>query len=145
MIRRIPNSLEEDEVVVESLFFRKSFMLYWNNWLYLVIGSFIVLLISIYASFALAHDHSRPELNGWYQSLQSRKGPCCDGSEAKSLEEPQWRVRQGHYEVYLEDEWVEVPETALVNVPNRDGRTLVWPFHSDGHPVVRCFMPGSMT
>ena len=32
---------------------------------------------------ALAHDHQHPELNGWYESLRSGKGPCCDGTDAQ--------------------------------------------------------------
>jgi hypothetical protein len=28
---------------------------------------------------------------------------------------------------------------------NRMGRTMVWPQYINGNPVIRCFMPGSMT
>lgn len=32
---------------------------------------------------ARAHDHQHAELNSWYESLQSGKGPWCEGSDAK--------------------------------------------------------------
>jgi hypothetical protein len=37
-----------------------------------------------------------------------------------------------------------VPEDALITEPNLAGRTMVWPTWLNGHPQVRCFMPGSM-
>ena len=36
-------------------------------------------------------------------------------------------------------DWRELTE------PNKIGRTMVWKHYIDGHPRVRCFMPGSMT
>lgn len=104
---------------------------------------------------ATAHDHSHPELNGWYQSLHSGKGPCCDGSDATRVEDADWESRDGHYRVRLpgacsaeatcEGVWVDVPDSAVVDGPNRDGRTLVWPLRGYMGMSVRCFMPGSMT
>jgi hypothetical protein len=32
----------------------------------------------------------------------------------------------------------------LITVPNRVGRTMVWPLRFDGQILIRCFMPGSM-
>jgi hypothetical protein len=92
-----------------------------------------------------AHDHERPELNGWYQSLRSGKGPCCDGSDAKRLDDADWESRDGHYRVRIDGEWVDVPADAVVGGPNRAGRTMVWTYYKDGHPEARCFMPGSMS
>jgi len=91
-----------------------------------------------------AHDHQHPELNGWYESLHSGKGPCCDGSDAQRVDDADWDTKDGHYRVRLEGEWVDVPEDAVVAGPNRAGRTMVWPYYLDGHPRPRCFMPGSM-
>ncbi|VIO68405.1 hypothetical protein [Bradyrhizobium ivorense] len=93
---------------------------------------------------ARAHDHQRPELNAWYESLHSGKGPCCDGSDAKHIDDADWDTKDGHYRVRLEGEWVDVPDDAVVAGPNRAGRTMVWPYYLDGHPKPRCFMPGSM-
>ncbi|MGY4476403.1 hypothetical protein [Bradyrhizobium sp. USDA 3364] len=93
---------------------------------------------------AQAHDHQHPELNGWYESLHSGKGPCCDGSDAKRVDDADWDTKDGHYRVRLEGEWVDVPDEAVVPGPNRAGHTVVWPYYLNGHPRPRCFMPGSM-
>lgn len=94
---------------------------------------------------ASAHDRQHPELNHWYESLRSGKGPCCDGSEATRLDDAEWESKDGHYRVRIRGEWVDVPDDAVVEGPNLDGRAMVWPYYEDGHPRVRCFMPGSMS
>jgi hypothetical protein len=47
-----------------------------------------------------------------------------------------------------ESNWYDVPDDAIINEPNRDGRTIVWPMHIwEGEKLtiaIRCFMPGSM-
>jgi hypothetical protein len=96
-------------------------------------------------TIAHAHDHARPELNGWYESLRSGKGPCCDGSDAKRVDDADWESKDGHYRVRIDGEWIDVPREAVVDGPNRAGRTMVWPYYEDGHPKARCFMPGSMS
>jgi hypothetical protein len=50
-----------------------------SGWLMLVIVSLILLVMALSIHPIRAHDHARPGLNGWYQSLRSGKGPCCDG------------------------------------------------------------------
>jgi hypothetical protein len=95
---------------------------------------------------AAAHDHDRPELQGWFKALQSKgKAACCDGGDATRVSDADWDSKDGHYRVRLEGQWVDVPDNAVIEEPNRDGRTLVWPYHVNGMPVVRCFLPGSMT
>ena len=108
----------------------------------LVILTFMLPIFAI--GPARAHDHDHPELNGWYESLHSGKGPCCDGSDAKRVDDADWDSRDGHYRVRIDGEWVDVPNGAVVDGPNRAGRTMVWPYYMDGHPKARCFMPGSM-
>ena len=101
-----------------------------------------------------AHDASHPELDGWYEKLESGKGPCCDGSEAAHVEPSDWETQnkpRSHYKVRLDGVWADVPDEAVVTGPNRDGRTLVWYYDSwTGHSgipgkVIKCFMPGTMT
>lgn len=117
----------------------------------LVSSIYALFLVSIiYALFiwpAVAHDRNKPELDSWYRSLQSGKGPCCGGpsEDATHLNELQWRTKGEGYEVFVEDEWIDVPQSAIVPVPNKDGRALVWLYHFDGRPVVRCFMPGMLS
>ena len=93
---------------------------------------------------ARAHDYQHPELNSWYESLRSGKGLCCDGSDAKRVDDADWDTMDGHYRVRIDGEWVDVPTDAVVDGPNRAGRTMVWPYNLNGHPKARCFMPGSM-
>jgi hypothetical protein len=105
-----------------------------------------VRLMMATATPAAAHDHNRPGLNGWFMGLQSKaKAPCCDGSDATRVDDADWETRGGHYRVRLDGQWVEVPDSAVVEGPNRAGPTMVWPYYVNGLPVVRCFMPGSMT
>jgi hypothetical protein len=93
---------------------------------------------------ARAHDHQHPELKSWYESLHSGNGPCCDGSDAKRMDDADWEAKDGHYRVRIDGEWVDVPTEAVVSGSNLSGRTMVWPYYLYGHPKARCFMPGSM-
>jgi len=104
----------------------------------------VAVMLSTFA-MARAHDQERPELNAWYESLRSGKGPCCDGSDAKRVDDADWESKDGHYRVRIDGEWVDIPREAVVDGPNRAGRTMVWPYYKDGHPKARCFMPGSMS
>ncbi|WP_249164400.1 hypothetical protein [Bradyrhizobium jicamae] len=93
---------------------------------------------------ANAHDHTHPELDDWYKSLRSEQGEwCCDGADVNHLTDPQWTIKDGQYQVFLEGEWVKVPPEKLVKGNNRVGFALAWRMYIDGHPVVRCFMPGA--
>src|SRR3569833_2570606 len=57
-----------------------------------------VAMLSIYTiGHAHAHDYQHPELNGWYQSLHSGKGPCCDGSNAKRVIDADWDIQDRHW------------------------------------------------
>jgi hypothetical protein len=110
----------------------------------MAIGGVIIMIFMLLNSCASAHDHNRPELNSWFKSLQSKKGPCCDGTDAVSIEDPDWQNDNGHYRVRLEGIWVDVPDAAVVNGPNMDGRAMVWPHRRDGVlNQIRCFMPGA--
>ena len=60
------------------------------------------------------------------------------------LRRPVWysRFNRNHR---LENNWIDVPDDALITEPNRVGRTMVWPLRFDGQILIRCFMPGSMS
>ncbi|WP_181769341.1 hypothetical protein [Bradyrhizobium sp. UNPA324] len=105
---------------------------------------FTVMLPISTIGLARAHDYQHPELKDWYESLHSGKGLCCDGSDAKRVDDADWETKDDHYRVRIDGEWVDVPDDAVVDGPNRAGRTMVWPYYLNGHPNARCFMPGDM-
>ena len=104
-----------------------------------------LLILLLLCTPALAHDASHPELNRWFDSLASGKGPCCSNADGTVLSDVDWETRNGHYRVRLEGQWIEVPDDAVITEPNRAGRTIVWPIKGYLGTDIRCFMPGSMT
>lgn len=104
----------------------------------------LAIAITLASGAALAHDPARPDLNGWFDSLRSGKGPCCSTSDGVTVADPDWETKAGHYRVRLDGAWIDVPDDAVITEPNRAGRTMVWPMHMDGETVIRCFIPGSM-
>lgn len=88
---------------------------------------------------------SSAETKAWFDSLKSLNGPCCSDADGTALSDVDWEARGDHYRVRVDGEWIDVPDSALVKVPNRIGKTMVWPFYLQGRPQIRCFMPGSMT
>lgn len=107
-----------------------------------MVGLIILGLVKL----AQAHDRARPELDSWYRSLHSKANAwCCDGSDSTHVADADWESRAGHYRVRLEGQWYDVPDAAVIDGPNRDGRTLVWPSTGYGGLTIRCFLPGSMT
>jgi len=91
-----------------------------------------------------AHDHARPFLNDWLKSLQSKNNmPCCDGTDTDAIED--WETKDSRYRVKFRGEWFDVPESAIVDGPNRGGDALLWMNKGYMGMSVRCFMPGSMT
>lgn len=114
---------------------------------YMKVLACAALILALWVSYAYPHDRRHPELDSWFMGLQSRtKTPCCDSNEAQRIEDADWESRDGHYRVRLDGEWVDVPDDAVVEGPNKAGPTLVWPYYHDGKlDRVRCFLPGSMT
>jgi len=134
-------------------------MIYLFGGLLFVVGAFIatqntsskisvplmVVGLVLVVSHAMAHDANRPELNGWFDKLASGKGLCCSFADGTAVADPDWDSKDGHYRVRLPEGWIDVPDDAVINEPNRDGRTMVWPTHGYLGVDIRCFMPGSMT
>jgi hypothetical protein len=92
-----------------------------------------------------AHDPRHPEMNTWFDNLRSSKGLCCSFADGLAVSDVDWESRSGHYRVRLENNWIDVPDEALITEPNRAGRTMVWPLRVDHQIFIRCFMPGSMS
>ena len=79
------------------------------------------------------------------RQLRSGKGPCCSDADGSAVADVDWESKDGHYRVRLEGQWIDVPDDAVITVPNRFGRTMVWPIKGHAGISIRCFLPGSMT
>ncbi|HMF76441.1 MAG TPA: hypothetical protein VK604_12325 [Bryobacteraceae bacterium] len=109
---------------------------------------FGAILAVLAASTVAARDDGRyanSPLKPWFDSLKSGKGPCCSDADGTAVADPDWESKDGHYRVQIDGEWYDVPDDAVLTGPNRDGRTIVWPFHGYQGLMIRCFIPGSMT
>ena len=106
-----------------------------------------IYLVIFFASVGpgFAHDPGHPELNAWFDSLKSGRGLCCSFTDGFAVSDVDWESKDGHYRVRLENNWIDVPDEALITEPNRAGRTMVWPMPViEGDTIrIRCFMPGS--
>jgi hypothetical protein len=103
--------------------------------------------LAVLVTPALGPDDGRYDnspLKSWFESLESEFGKCCTDMDGYMVPDVDWESNRGHYRVRIDNEWVDVPEGAVVKQPNRFRRTMVWRHYIDGHPRVRCFMPGSM-
>ena len=89
--------------------------------------------------------YSNSPLKPWFDHLASGKGLCCSMADGESVADPDWDSKDGHYRVRLENNWVDVPDDAVITEPNRAGRTMVWPIRGHLGISIRCFMPGRMT
>jgi len=108
----------------------------------------VVVLLLTACQSAVARDDGRyanSPLKPWFDSLRSGKGPCCSDADGSPVADADWDTKDGHFRVRLSGAWLDVPDDAVVSGPNRAGRTMVWLMYQDGNPVVRCFIPGSMT
>jgi hypothetical protein len=114
-----------------------------------VVATLVALMFILAVQLARARDldgrYAQSPLKQWFDGLRSGKGPCCSDADGFALSDVDWEVKDGHYRVRIEGEWIDVPEEAVITEPNRAGRTMVWPIQGYGGLTIRCFMPGSMT
>jgi hypothetical protein len=110
----------------------------------------IILMIAFalaLASPAPGRDDGRygqSPLKPWFDGLKSRDGvSCCSNADGLRLEDPEWEQTPAGFRVKLDGEWWEVPDGALITVPNRVGYAMVWPAFDGGKLIIRCFRPGS--
>lgn len=113
----------------------------------------LLVVISAHGGLIQARDDGRyanSPLKSWFENLNSGRGQCCEEADGLALQDGDWDTKDGHYRVFVEDKWWNVPDDAVVKGPNRDGRTIVWPVYiwSLGgleELQIRCFMPGTLT
>ena len=83
-------------------------------------------------------------LKQWFDSLASRRGPCCSVADGESVEDVDWDTKDGKYRVRLDGQMIEVPPDALVSLPNKFGLAVVWLYKDyEGRTQIRCFIPGA--
>jgi hypothetical protein len=118
-----------------------------------VLGFTFGILVALVIGTVQARDdgrYSQSPLRQWFDSLKSGKGPCCSDADGFAVSDPDWESRNGHYLVRIDDQWIDVPDDAVITEPNRAGRTMVWPFkgvsrdfnsllHAGQYDVMRAF------
>lgn len=89
-------------------------------------------------------QYANSPLRPWFESLASKKGLCCSFADGRAVEDVDWQSKDGHYQVRLDNKWIDVPDNAVVTGPNWLGKTVVWPIWQSGNVWdIRCFMPGA--
>ena len=106
---------------------------------------FLLALVEYVSARDMNGRYANSALHDWFNQLASGKGPCCSVADGQFVDDPDWELKNGHYRVYLDGRWIDVPDDAVVKSPNRVGRTVVWPLGSEDQTLIRCFLPGSMT
>ena len=104
--------------------------------------------VLFFPGLALARDldgkYSNSPLKQWFESLASRRGPCCSVADGQTVEDVDWDSKDGKYRVRLDGQWIEVPPDALVTASNKFGVAVVWPYKDyEGKTQIRCFIPGA--
>ena len=111
----------------------------------LTLSTVVVCFISTGMSRDIDGRYANSPLKSWFDHLSSGKGACCSIADGETVADPDWESKDGHYRVRLENNWIDVPNDAVITEPNRAGRTMVWPIRSNDQISIRCFIPGSMT
>jgi hypothetical protein len=115
----------------------------------------VIAVMAIIAAPALGRDldgrYKDSPFREWFNHLASRRGLCCSFADGYVVEDADWASQNGHYRVRVpkaagskEMIWVEVPDEAVIQEPNKIGRTMVWPLFGPEGVSIRCFMAGTM-
>ena len=93
------------------------------------LGIILCTALSLLPGLGFARDldgkYANAPLKQWFDSLASRRGPCCSVADGQSVEDVDWDMKDGKYRVRLDGQWIEVPPDALVTVPNSSD----WPWY----------------
>lgn len=86
-------------------------------------------VMALLATSAQARDDGRyanSPLKPWFESLHSEYGQCCSDADGYVIADVDSESDRGHYRVRIDNEWVIVPDGAVITEPNEIGRTMVW-------------------
>ena len=91
------------------------------------------------------YSQSPQEIKTWIEHLTNNLGNlCCD--DADGFAPDVWDIGPKSYRVKIHEEWLIVPDVAVIKGPNRLGHAVVWlePTWALGESsdMVRCFLPG---
>jgi hypothetical protein len=109
-----------------------------------------VLLMTTSIAFA-GGDWKDSPLHDWFAGLASRKGLCCSSADGVTITDAQWDMKDGHYRVFIYNQWIPIPDDAVVVEKNIYGQAVVWPYtrrtenevgRIEVTIYVRCFLPG---
>jgi len=120
-----------------------------SNWWWAIVGILVGLIMLGMIRFAFAHMPDRPDLDAWFNGLQSSGGyPCCSQVDGSTLADVDWdtAVVNGvnHYRVRIDHVWIVVSPEEVVTGPNRFGQAIAWVYKDAmGVNNIRCFMPGA--
>lgn len=110
----------------------------------------ILLLMLVYASgrelYPGQYDSVDADTQKWFRSQrvpngQDRGSSCCSAADGTYVEED---IRNGHYWAKGGPfkEFVQVPDEVVIPEGNRNGAPVLWYFHQNGIPQIRCYAPG---
>ncbi len=105
----------------------------------------IALALLLYVPVRDDGRYANSPLKSWFDSLKSGIGLCCSFADGRAIEDPDVDMDGEHYRVRIDGRWIDVPDNAIVTVPNRFGLAVVWPYPEAGEIKIRCFIPGSGT
>jgi hypothetical protein len=115
-----------------------------------IVFAIIILMVVIANVPARGHDRHyavTKQEKDWFNGLKSGKGPCCSDADGNVLKDNDWKTKDGKYSVLINNQWIDVPDQAVLKVPNLYGPTMVWlafNFSGSGKVDIRCFIPGVM-
>lgn len=108
---------------------------------------FVIWLTCLFPFASAAHDSHRPDLDQWFNGLKSNYGICCSFVDGTAVLDADWESSNGHYRVRIDGKWYDVPDLAVLDVPNRYGPAIVWRYKDNPTAdwKIRCFIPGAGT
>ena len=144
----------------------------------------LIVLVFLLPTAASARDldgrYAGSPLSPWFKSQKDKFGTsCCADADGVTIKDIDWSAQgegqecqhtpalsyqnetssyDGQYCVRYKNEWWLVPQSALIEEPNRFGPAIIWPVCSSKHYVsgadackdeestllfMRCFIPGA--
>lgn len=118
-----------------------------TRWLILAAALIGLALLLLYPpARAGARDDGRyaqSPLKDWVNGLKNKNNQgCCDTSDGFPAD-VEWDTDHDRYRVRIDGLWYPVPPDAVLTEPNKLGYPMVWYWHKDGVPQIRCFIPGA--